>query len=229
MKRCLCVCLFISACGPALPPADQPVAVVDVEKPLPETKPEKTAEEIAKDEARERARAIASELAELDVETLGALGATPLDDALVDGAVPTGLLDSNVSSSSGLGGTGGVTLGTVPTKNPPKPPKGIVQTQKVKVSGGAVANAGPVIARMRGRFRACYRQLLRTAPQAEGSAKLVAQLGPKGQVQAVSATSAAALKTVTPCFKAVVRGSAFSPPSGGSASTITILLKLERK
>ncbi len=243
MKRYLFICLVLSACSPAAQPAAAPVAVVDVSQSEAQAKKDK-AEELkrAQEEKanREKAAEIASALAELDVTTIGALGG---DSAIADGIlgseeVPTGLLDSGPSSgtASGTGTVGGGTASAggggsaVATKKPAARPQpdGTAQVRAVVVTGGTVSNAKSVATRMRGRFRACYRQLLRTAPKAGGNAMLKAKIGPYGQVQGVSHNSAKSLKSVIPCLKAVVRSGAFAPPSNGSA-TVSFVVKLERK
>ena len=85
------------------------------------------------------------------------------------------------------------------------------------VAGGKVANAASVVARMKGRFRACFNAGLETDPTMQGSATLTAKIGPGGEVLAVGGGASGGLSKIVPCLKAVVRGGAFSPPEGGSA------------
>ena len=85
--------------------------------------------------------------------------------------------------------------------------------QSVSVSDGKVADAREVVANMRGRFRACYREWLRSAERASGSVELVVKIGPHGEVLAIGGKSALPLKSVIPCLKAVVRPASFARPS----------------
>jgi hypothetical protein len=93
----------------------------------------------------------------------------------------------------------------------------------VAVSGGAVANASEVVARMRARFRRCYAEGRKTNPDMAGTITLVAKIGPDGEVTSVGGGTAGALSPIAGCLKAVVQGAAFDPPAGGSA-VITIPL-----
>lgn len=81
-------------------------------------------------------------------------------------------------------------------------------------SGGNIANAGAVVARMRGRFRACYQAGLDGDPTLEGSVSLLAKVGQSGEVVSVSG-GGGGLGAIVPCLKAVVQSGGFSPPEGG--------------
>lgn len=80
-------------------------------------------------------------------------------------------------------------------------------------SGGNIANANAVVARMRGRFRACYQAGLDADPTLQGSVSLLAKVGQSGEV--VSVSGGGGLAPILPCLKAVVRSGGFSPPEGG--------------
>jgi hypothetical protein len=131
-----------------------------------------------------KAAQLASELAELDVQTLGALGSGPSGALAPPPASPAG------PGSVSVGGAG--------------------------VAGGTVANASAVVARMKGRFRACYQMGLASKPDLSGSVVLVARIGEQGQVESVSG-GGSTLAAIIPCLKAVVQGASFAPPDGGSA------------
>ena len=85
------------------------------------------------------------------------------------------------------------------------------------VGGGKIANASSVVARMRGRFNACYQAGLRQNPEMAGSVSLVATIGPNGEVRGVSGGGGGGIGAIVGCLKAVVRSGAFAAPEGGSA------------
>jgi hypothetical protein len=97
-----------------------------------------------------------------------------------------------------------------------KGPRGDASVGGVGVAGGAVANASAVVARMKGRFRACYQSGLSANPDMAGSVVLVAKIGPNGEVQGVSG-GGGSLAPIVGCLKSVVQGGSFAPPDGGSA------------
>ena len=235
--------LVLCACG-STPPAEAPNNVVVELGDGQDTKP-KTADD-AKTAADARAAEIASELAELEVSTIGAIGGSemPTDGILGSSDVPPGLLDDaalGVGGSGGLvlggagsgsvrpGGAGGVRAGgggsiaaggggSASPNAAIASPKGDARVAAPHVTGGQVANATSVVARMRGRFRACYNRGLRTNPTIRGTSQLTAKIGPNGEVLGVAASSDPSLAAVVPCFKAVVYSGGFSPPSTGAAS-----------
>jgi len=108
-----------------------------------------------------------------------------------------------------------------------KAPRGSVSTS-AGVSGGSVANAARVVARMRGRFRACYQAGLASNPDMEGSVTLTAKIGPNGEVQSVGGGGSGDLAPIVPCLKAVVSGGGFAPPEGGGA-VVTIPISFVRQ
>lgn len=93
---------------------------------------------------------------------------------------------------------------------------GSVRVGGAGVAGGKVANAATVVARMRGRFRACYQAGLNDDPGLQGAVTLVAKLGAGGEVTKVTG-GGGALGAIFPCLEAVVRSGGFSSPEGGSA------------
>lgn len=200
-----------------------------------------------------KAAEIASQLAELDVQTVGALGGgLATEGVLNSGEVPAGLLDEAGRSSmgagtgdpgglKGLGGSGsgsvrpgaggggglrdiGNTSGqagggatTAGTAKVVKGPTGSANVGGAGVSGGNVANANAVVARMRGRFRRCYQQGLDQNPDMQGSVTLTAKIGPNGEVLGVGGGGGGAIGPIVGCLKAVVQSGGFSPPEGGGA------------
>ncbi len=203
-----------------------------------------------------KAAELSSALAELDVQTLGALGTggVAVDNVLGNGEVPAGMLDEAARSGSGAGagdsgglkgfggsgkgGTGALGGGAGGTgdlstkgergssepggatgegkKAEVKGPTGDASVGGAGVNGGAVANAGSVVARMKGRFRACYQAGLNSNPDMAGSVTLMATIGPNGEVQSVGG-GGGSLGAIMGCLKGVVSGAAFSPPEGGKA------------
>jgi hypothetical protein len=107
-------------------------------------------------------------------------------------------------------------------------PKGSVSVGGAGVSGGAVANATAVVARMRARFRNCYEQGLNSNPEMQGSVTLTAKVGPNGEVQSVGGGGGGSLGPIVGCLKAVVSSGAFAPPEGGGA-IITIPISFVRQ
>jgi hypothetical protein len=219
----------------------------------------------AKAAADAKAASIANELAELDVQTLGALGSGGVSTEGVLGTsdVPTGLLDDAARSGigAGIGGAGGLNLGNSTGAGAVRPgaagggqglsgigvteedsggagktgqakavagPKGNVSVGGAGVSGGAVANASAVVARMRARFRHCYEQGLNSNPEMSGSVTLTAKVGPNGEVTGVGGGGGGALGPIVGCLKAVVQGASFAPPEGGGA-IITIPISFVRQ
>jgi hypothetical protein len=207
----------------------------------------------AKAQADAKAAEIASELAALDVQTLGALGGSNIatQGVLGNSDVPAGILDDQGRSATGtsdgepgglkgLGGSGsgavkpgaggggglkdigntGTGSGTATgagTAKEVKGPVGSAQVGGASVAGGNVANASSVVARMKGRFRACYQTGLAANPDMQGQVTLVAKIGPNGEVMGVSG-GGGALGPIVGCLKAVVAGAQFAPPDGGSAT-----------
>ena len=206
-------------------------------------------------EKQAKAAELASELAELDVGTLGSLGSSgPATEGVLDtGEVPAGLIDEAGRSERGagsgdpgglkgmggsgkagtgpLGGGNGKKLSEIGDKGQSggKSATSAAKTKKVQgpkgraivggagVGGGKIANASSVVARMRGRFKACYQAGLRQNPEMAGSVSLVATIGPNGEVRGVSGGGGGGLGAIVGCLKAVVRSGAFAPPEGGSA------------
>ena len=120
-------------------------------------------------------------------------------------AAPTALAKASAPTSAGEG-----------EKTEVKGPTGDASVGGAGVNGGAVANAGSVVARMKGRFRACYQAGLNSNPDMAGSVTLMATIGPNGEVQSVGG-GGGSLGAIMGCLKGVVSGAAFSPPEGGKA------------
>jgi Vault protein inter-alpha-trypsin domain/von Willebrand factor type A domain len=99
-------------------------------------------------------------------------------------------------------------------------PKGNATIGGVAVSGGNVSNAARVVAGMRAGFRACFQRGLALDPTAQGSLRLVIQVGQGGEVTSVTPSSvngnlpAAAVA----CAVARARAAQFDAPQGGSAT-----------
>jgi Ca-activated chloride channel family protein len=151
------------------------------------------------------AAAVARELSRLDIKSLGTLGAAPTAAAA---PAPAPMAPGRAADiSEGAGPSVGRTL----------EPQGQAQVGGGGVSGGSVANAASVVARMRGRFRNCYQHGLTMDPNMQGQVTLVAKVGANGDVLSVGGGSGGALARIVPCLRAVVSDAKFAPPEGGSA------------
>lgn len=94
-------------------------------------------------------------------------------------------------------------------------------SETVKVTGGEVANASQVLARMRAGFRQCFAKALALDAKQEGTVRVTARIGPNGEVQSVSATKAGNLdESAVACIKARVQSAQFEPPKGGEATLV---------
>ena len=128
------------------------------------------------------------------------------------------LKDIGKRGQAGGPGGGAETAGTAKKV---KGPRGSVAVGGAGVAGGSVGNASSVVARMRGRFRACYNQGLQSNPEMQGSVVLVAKIGPNGGVQGVGG-GGGPLSPIMGCLKGVVSSGAFSPPDNGTGATVSI-------
>ncbi len=132
-------------------------------------------------------------------------------------AVPTvAASDTLPAGSADPGGATSALLATPSAEAKPDDGKGEATIRHAGVSGGAVANAAAVVARMKNRFRICYQEGLKSKPDMAGSVTLIAKIGPNGDVQGVSGTSTS-LGPILGCLKSVVSSGSFSPPEGGPA------------
>jgi hypothetical protein len=88
--------------------------------------------------------------------------------------------------------------------------------------GGDIFDAGPVVAGMRGGFRACYNRGLIEDPTMKGSVRITASVGPNGEVKSAqpSVGGGTLSSTVISCLAARVRSAQFSPPTGGGATLV---------
>jgi hypothetical protein len=132
------------------------------------------------------------------------------------GTGPLGGGQGDLSTRGDRGGSaeGGATSSGKTTEV--KGPTGDASVGGAGVAGGAVANASSVVARMKGRFRACYQTGLNSNPEMAGSVVLVATIGPNGEVQGVGG-GGGSLGPIIGCLKSVVSSGGFSPPDGGKA------------
>jgi hypothetical protein len=84
-----------------------------------------------------------------------------------------------------------------------------------------VSNASSVVARMKGRFRACYNAGLQSNPEMQGSVMLTAKIGPNGGVTSVGG-GGGPLAPIVGCLKGVVASGGFSPPDNGTGAVVSI-------
>ena len=195
----------------------------------------------------DRQAALGRELEQIELGTLAALGAPgpATSGVLKGGELPTTALDDAAASEAGVssgaslkfhgGGTlrpgqNGGTLadvgrrGTSVASNDTgktlkvAPPKGGANVPPPVVGGGAVPNAGAIVAGMRAGFRRCYNLGLLENPDAQGSVRLSISVGPGGEVSGVSASPSGNLpSSVVSCVRSRAGAATFDAPVGGSA------------
>ncbi|MBW2458877.1 MAG: hypothetical protein JRI68_30535 [Deltaproteobacteria bacterium] len=239
MRRALLLIpLVVSGCAAAPTPeaAEPKTPVIDVDDDRHTAKSAQDKASEAKVRAKTRAAEIARALAEIDVQTIGALGdGQTVADVLSASDVPAGLLDEELKGGVTTAPQGGLKLGggaagggasltaigpgsgVATSRSAVKPPTGSVAV-KAQVAKGKVANAASVVARMRGRFRRCYAHGQKSDPSLAGTLTLVAAIGAKGEVLSVAGGEKSSLKAFVPCVKAVIASAMFAPPDGGSAA-----------
>lgn len=169
---------------------------------------------------------------------------------LDSGDVPTGLLDSVAASGQGVGqgSIGGLNMGSGSggtvrpgaaggglasigntgkgdtssgTTDKPKGPVGNANVGSAAVSGGTVANASAVVARMKAGFRRCYNQGLADDPSMKGSVRITARVGPNGDVISAAPGGGSGLSpSVVACVTQRVKSAQFAPPEGGGATIV---------
>lgn len=193
-----------------------------------------------------QAAALSSELEQLSMLTLGALGASGPATAgvLQGGEVPTGALDAAAESGAGVGIGGDLKLGGRGGPVQPGQSGGLGSIGSTGTSGGSdtggtaqvkgpvgnasvsssmlagnVSGAAAVVAAMRAGFRRCYQRGLEQNPDISGRIDLTIQVGPAGNVSSVSGGPSGNIPgSVVDCVKARARAAQFSPPDGGSAA-----------
>jgi tetratricopeptide (TPR) repeat protein len=95
----------------------------------------------------------------------------------------------------------------------------------VPADGGAVGDAGRVVAAMQGGFRRCFLERLRDDAETAGSVRVTARIGADGAVTRVESTSSTPrggtlAAPLVSCVEGVVRGARFMPPEGGGATVV---------
>lgn len=135
-----------------------------------------------------------------------------------------GPLRPGQTGGAGLGSVGATTAGTQGGSGPAaavKGPTGTANVGTAAVSGGSVSNADRVVAGMRTGFRACYNRGLASNPDLHGSVKIVAKVGPNGEVVSATPQGGTTLsQDVVECVIKRVRTGQFDPPSGGGATIV---------
>lgn len=192
------------------------------------------------------------------VGVLGGNGAS-VNAVLQDGNVPSSLLDdagrsamgSTRGSSAGLNmnaDAGGIVRpgshrgsdlpGNIHSDGPAdvgrqaevKKPVGGTVSATPQDPSGEISDAGAVVARAAGGFRACYRKGQAENPEMEGSFRVTARIGPNGEVSSASPSGVNGLSpTVVSCVTARVQSMQFSPPkSGGATLAIPFVFKAQK-
>ena len=91
-------------------------------------------------------------------------------------------------------------------------PKGNANVGGAEVSGGSVSNADRVVAGMRAGFRACYNRGLASNPELQGSVRIVAKIGPNGEVLSATPQGGGGLgDEVVSCVVRRVQSAHFAP------------------
>jgi len=125
---------------------------------------------------------------------------------------------------SDLGSVGSTKAGTKGGSGPAatvKGPTGTANVGSAAISGGSVSNADRVVAGMRAGFRACYNRGLANNPDLHGSVKIVARVGPNGDVVSATPQGGSTLgQDVINCVVRRVKAAQFDPPSGGGATVV---------
>jgi len=125
---------------------------------------------------------------------------------------------------SGLGNIGSTAAGTPGGAGAAavvQGPKGNANVGAASVSGGQVGNAERVVAGMRAGFRACYNRGLATNPDLAGQVRIIAKIGPNGEVLSATPQASGLSPEVVDCVVRRVKSGQFAAPEGGGA-TITI-------
>jgi hypothetical protein len=128
----------------------------------------------------------------------------------------------------GGGGHGLDSLGktTAGTEGPGAPP--VVRGPELKtevghtdVKSGSLVDADRVVLSLRPGFRHCYNQGLAKDPSLQGSVRIVATVGPNGEVLSATSTGSSTLgDEVVACVIHRVKGATFAPPAGDRATVV---------
>jgi hypothetical protein len=135
-----------------------------------------------------------------------------------------GVVRPGMGAGAGLGAVGQTTAGTpggAGTAAVVKGPSGNASVGGASVAGGAVSNADRVVAGMRAGFRACYNRGLASNPDLQGQVKIVAKVGPNGEVLSATPQGGGGLgPEVVECVVRRVKSASFAPPEGGGATIV---------
>jgi hypothetical protein len=98
-------------------------------------------------------------------------------------------------------------------------PRATVGVGGSSVMGGTIANASAVVAGMAAGFRRCYQKALNDDPSVKGTLKIIATVGPKGEVTSATSEDSGALPApLVSCIKARVSAAQFAAPVGDSVT-----------
>lgn len=225
-------------------PKDESEKVEEKAKPDPKPQETKMPDQPGQKLNQAQTAALSSELDQLSMMTLGALGTNGPATAgvLQEGEISTGALDAAAQSGAGVGvggdlklgggggpiqpgqsgslaGIGSTTKGSSATGSVQevKGPKGSASVSS-SVAAGAVTGASSVVAQMSAGFRRCYQRGLDQNPDISGSIRLTIQVGPGGGVSSVSGSTTGNIpESIVACVKARAQAAQFNPPDGGSA------------
>jgi TonB family protein len=163
----------------------------------------------------------------------------PLGQAAGDkhGAGPGGVADLNLGGSGGVVRPGERTGCTfcgpdVGRRDPAtddvgrqaevKKPVPSTTVSRPDVAVGNLPDAGKVVASLRPMLRACYKHELDFDPNAKGSVRVTATIGPNGDVSSVQTAVSGLSSGMNACVSRVVRGAPFGAPVGGGSAQVAI-------
>ncbi len=101
-------------------------------------------------------------------------------------------------------------------------PQGNANVGASSIAGASVSNAEGVVAKLRAGFRNCYQKGLATNPEMAGSVRIVAKIGPNGEVVSATPQATGLSPDVVDCVVRRVKSAQFAQPEGGGGATITI-------
>jgi TonB family protein len=205
---------------------------------------ESSGERAANARAHEIARQLESESKAM-LEAIGGKNDGATGAVLAHSEVPSTLLDPVAADSRGAGANGQLAMGPgggavrpgafsrglpgpVDVKRDahaddsgvqggPRKPIPNATTAPPEVPVGKLPDAGRVIGGLRGLLRACYRHEIDTDPNARGTVRVTATVGPNGEVKSVQTANGGLSSAMASCVSRVVKGAVFNPPEGGSA------------
>ena len=102
-----------------------------------------------------------------------------------------------------------------------KPVGGLASASVSSMSGGTITDASRVVGGMQAGLRRCYKRALDEDPTARGSLRVVAQIGPNGEVRSAQVSGSGGMpSSMTSCVQRVVQSAQFTLSEGGGATLV---------